>query len=299
MKGYQSQFLGDNHKVSLPDEIVNKGVLLDYFHYSVVMDLERGFPLLTASNINGSKFLSIPRRELFHGSGDKWKKDDRIERDQQWGMELYRAPKSDFDRGHMTKREDVQWGESTEEAAEAARSTFYFTNAVPQHSRVNQSIWRSIEDYVLKSESVKGDLKVSVFTGPVMNDNDPDFITEISGEQVKLPLLFWKIIYYINEEEILSRVAFLVGQKYLLEKEGIIRRRYQPKLKRLRFMNFKKADTFQVEVPVVEELTGIPFAKAHDPMKSEKSIKLVTEQVNVRGGNAETREKMLIKGLKL
>ncbi|NNF36182.1 MAG: DNA/RNA non-specific endonuclease [Saprospiraceae bacterium] len=299
MRGYQSDFLSDSHQVPLPDDIIKKGVVLEYLHYSVVMDLERGFPLLTATNIDGSRFLSIPRNELFSGGGDKWKKDDRIERDHQWGMELYRAPKSDFDRGHMTKREDVQWGVTLEEAAEAARSTFYFTNAVPQHPRVNQSVWRSIEDYVLKSESVKGALKVSVFTGPVMNENDPDFVTEISGKKVQLPLLFWKIIYYINEDEVLSRVAFLVGQKYLLEKEGMIRRRYQPKVKRLRFMNFKKADTFQVEVPAVEELTEISFVKAHDPMTSEKPIKLVTEQVNVRGGNAEIRKGILIKGLKL
>jgi endonuclease G len=297
MKGYQSDFLGEQYQVPIPENHARQGIVLNYHHYSVVMDVERGFPLLTATNIDGSKFMSIPRSEIFRGGSDQWKKDDRIEREQQWGMELYRAPRSDFDRGHMTKREDVQWGKTTEEAAEAARATFYFTNAVPQHPRVNQSVWRSIEDYVLKSESIKGDLKVSVFTGPVLNENDPDFITEISGEHVKLPLLFWKIIYYINEEEKLSRVAFLVGQKYLLEKEGIIRRRYQPKVKRLRFMNFKRADTFQVEVPAIEELTGIPFAKAHDPMTSEKPIKLVTEQVNVRSSSGEESDKTKVKGL--
>ena len=299
MIGYQSAFLGESYDVPISEDLIQHGQVLHYHHYSVIMDIGRGFPVMTAANIDGSKFLSIPRHEIWGGGSDKWKKDERIHSDGQWGMELYGAPKSDFDRGHMTKREDVQWGDTEEEAAEAARSTFYFTNAVPQHARVNQSIWRKIEDYVLKSQSVKENLKINVFTGPVLADGDPEFVTEVKGQSIKIPTLFWKVIFYIDENQELSRVAFLVGQKYLLEKNGIVRRVYKTKSKRLRFMNFKYADTYQTEVPLIEELSGISFSEARDPMLSSRPTKLAIEEVNVRGHSGEDQKESSIKGLLL
>ena len=124
-------------------------------------------------------FKSIKREDIFSGGSDSWKKDDRIPKECQLGKELYSAEKSNFDRGHLTKREDVQWGESAEIARNAAASTFYFTNAVPQVDRLNRGVWRRIEDYILHHEVVKQSLKISMMTGPLLLDDDPDFVTEI------------------------------------------------------------------------------------------------------------------------
>ena len=181
--GYQDDFLGDDDlRISIllivdPDkyEIAKLKdspgkVTLDYDNYSVIMDKERRFPILTAANIDGTKFRRVPR-------AGSWKNDKRISADEQWGSKLYKAKFSDFDKGHMTKREDVQWGKDDESATAAAKSTFYYTNAVPQHAALNRSVWRSIERYVLKSETVKHQLKVTVLTGPVLAHHDPRFVT--------------------------------------------------------------------------------------------------------------------------
>src|SRR3546814_8573174 len=116
---------------------------------------------LTATNIDGLQFKKVPRK-------DSWRKDTRISKEFQFGKELYTAPKSNFDKGHMTKREDVQWGETFGIAFNAANSTFYYTNAVPQHNDLNRVIWRSLEDYILHHETKKNELRLCVFTGTVL-----------------------------------------------------------------------------------------------------------------------------------
>src|SRR5687767_11881281 len=103
--GYKTAFLPG--AIELPDYSskegdvvdVEDGQVLNYMNYSVVLSSSRKFPFFTASNIDGQLFKKAPRN-------DNWRVDDRAA-EFQWGPELYRAEKSDFDRGHMTKREDV------------------------------------------------------------------------------------------------------------------------------------------------------------------------------------------------
>ncbi|MDH3651842.1 MAG: DNA/RNA non-specific endonuclease, partial [Saprospiraceae bacterium] len=183
-----------------------------------------------------------------------------------------------------------------EEAIKGAKQTFFYTNAAPQHLKVNRSIWRRIEDYILKKEAVKHNLRINVFTGPIMTEDDPDFVTPVNDEIVQLPITFWKIVYYTSEEGILHRVAFLVGQKYLLEKHKIVKRRRPKKVRRDRFINFKKADTYQVNVQTIEELSGLTFPQAVDAYHDERPIKLVLSSVNVRRGSKVVKEED-VKGL--
>ncbi len=290
--GYQSDFLGADVPFPLiPADVQSQlAHLVDepssyeitYPKYSVVQHAVRRFPLFTASNVAGGDFKRLPRKELFHGT-DKWSMESRIESDAQWGSALYRADHSDFDKGHMTKREDVQWGLSDDEAADAARHTFFYTNAAPQHKKVNRSIWRKIEDYILKTEAVGDRQRINVFTGPVMDEEDPVFVTPVKDATIQLPTLFWKVVYYLREDGELARVAFLVGQKYLLEKFKIVRRQ-PPKKKatRARFLNFSQAQTYQIDVPLVEELTRLTFPPAIDAFTDERPKALILKNVNVR-----------------
>lgn len=155
--GFQSDFLKDHQidePISLPKlhakQLIdvapisdNDGGLAHYMNYSLMLSASRKFPFFTASNIHGKLLCKVKRN-------DAWKNDDRAGR-YQWGSKLYSAEtkKDDFDKGHMTRREDVQWGHTEEEASAAAESTFYYTNAVPQHKNLNRKIWRRLEDYVL------------------------------------------------------------------------------------------------------------------------------------------------------
>ena len=290
--GYQSDFLGPKNKVGLPklspDQLADvapvegsRGDILHYQNFSLVQHAGRRFPIFTAANIDGKLFRKLPRH-------DAWQLDPRISKDHQWGASLYEASKSDFDRGHMTKREDAQWGHSDEEAKNGAISTFYFTNAVPQVARLNQQLWRGLEDYILKSETVSHGLKINLFTGPVLSDSDPVFVTEVDGHKVRIPTLFWKVIYFTKQDGRLYRVGFLMGQEELLEKDGIVHPREtgrgllvseEEKL----FMDFKGADIFQVNISTIEKLTKLGFPKAVEPFKDDRPIALIRKEVQGRG----------------
>ena len=232
-RGYSRTFLSRSQKVELPtlsEELAqqvarkSKGggdAVLRYKHYSVLLHRERKLPIVSAANLDGRKFKELRRTSIFSKGRDRWRKDKRIGYNKQWGKELYTAENSHFDMGHLTKREDVQWGTTYKDARLHASYTFYFTNAVPQHARLNQGIWRALEDYILHSETTSVEMKASVFTGPVLAKNDPYFTHEVRGQRLQLPVLFWKVVYYLNADEELCRVGFLVGQKDLLEEEGV------------------------------------------------------------------------------
>jgi endonuclease G len=257
---------------------------IKYLHYSLFLSESRRFPYFTATNINGGLFKKIPRKKVFDSGRDEWSVDDRIA-EHQWGQRLYNAKKSDFQRGHMTKREDPQWGDTMEEAREAAQQTFFFPNCVPQLGDLNTKDWGKLETYILANQSVPNELKVCVFTGPVLTDSDPVFVTAVDDEEIQLPTLFWKVVYYTNDGENLSRVAFLMGQENLLLERGIAVRRVgvfeimevAPEL----FQDFEDRDIYQVNVATIERLTKMRFAPAKEPFKDKRPLKLIIDKVQV------------------
>ncbi|MCB0545214.1 MAG: DNA/RNA non-specific endonuclease [Lewinellaceae bacterium] len=293
-EGYQTTFLGEHLEVPLPKPdsklkqdfapvIGNDDFLLTYPHYSVALSKTRKLPFFAAVNIDGNLFKSIKRQDLFSGS-DVWSVDDRAA-EYQWGNDLYLATGSDFDKGHMVKREDPQWGSNKKTAVQAARSTFYFSNCAPQVGDLNRKEWRSLEDYILKKESAANKLKICVFTGPVLDPEDPVFVTDVKGERVQIPTLFWKLVYFTTDDKTLSRVGFLMGQKNLLLKRNIAKP-YESELEAVVvkpkvFDDYDDAATYQVNVDVIEKLTGFAFPKAKDTYKDTRSIKIVLKQVEI------------------
>ncbi len=292
-KGFKSNFLEpDFKKIRLPRLSRNlratvasvtgsKNNVLHYQNFSLIQNAHRRFPIFTAANIDGSLFKKLPRH-------DRWRTDPRIDKKHQWGPKLYAAEKSDFDRGHMTKREDVQWGQTEEEAKRGALSTFYYTNAVPQVPKLNQQLWRSLEDYILKSETVSEGYKISLFTGPVLSDTDPVFVTEVDGQHIRIPALFWKVIYFGKSDGRLYRVGFLMGQEELLEKQGIVHSRERSRgtsisEEEMLFMKFKQADIFQVNISTIRNLSKLTFTAAKEPYKDDRPIPLIRKEVQGRG----------------
>lgn len=289
--GYQENFLGPQFKVRLPwlssklrhavaPVQGNSKNVLHYQNFSLVQHAERRFPIYTAANIDGKLFKKLPRH-------DKWQLDPRIAEHHQWGPSLYKAEKSDFDRGHMTKREDAQWGKTKEEAKAGALSTFYYTNAIPQVAKLNQQLWRGLEDYILKNEVVDSGLKIVMFTGPVLSDSDPVFVTEVEGQQVQIPTLFWKVIFFRKSDGRLYRVAFLMGQEELLEEMDIVMSRRTsrnifPTEEEQLFMEFKKADIYQVNINTIRKLTKLRFSAAREPFKDKRSMALIQKEVQGR-----------------
>lgn len=169
-QGYRAEHLGE-FVVPLPDtSAIAADVLpvpgksdarLDYEHFSIVMSKSRRLALFTGVNIDGSASVSVSR------GGDPWAFDGRIPDNAQAGDELY--VNNDFDRGHLVRREDPNWGPT---AGTANRDTVHFTNCTPQISAFNQSTWLSLEDYILNNTRRVGE-RATVFTGPVFRQNDP------------------------------------------------------------------------------------------------------------------------------
>jgi endonuclease G, mitochondrial len=294
-KGYKEDFLGTGKKVALPKLSAvqkkdlapvkgNKSNLAHYMHYSLVLSKKRRFPYFTATNIDGKMFKKISRK-------DNWRRDERIAHEHQWGDELYKATKSDFDRGHMTKREDPQWGPTESHAIKAADSTFFFSNSVPQHGRLNQRIWRLLEDYILHTETRNHDMKVVVLTGPVLSDKDPNFVTEVSGQTVKIPTLFWKIVVFPKSDGKLYRAGFIMSQESLLRDNDIIETfrgvTEAATDEDMLFLEFDEAETYQTSIDNIEKMTGLTMPKAKDIYTDKRSIKLLLKEVDV---NAEGLE---------
>jgi endonuclease G len=321
--GYQPGFMGKALPVAFPK--LNKAQKNDlaiadqkktgelkYPHFSLFLSKSRKFPFFTATNIDGKLFKSIPRTTIFPSGTDKWSIDARV-KDFQWGASLYSAPKSDFQRGHMTKREDPQWGKTEDTALQAAIATFHFTNCVPQVAELNTKEWGKLETFILEKTSVPDKLRVSVFTGPVLAVEDPVFISKVGGEDVQIPTLFWKIVYYSTDGKTVSMAGFLMGQQNSLVKKGIVVQKVQPSAERLAiqaeiFQNFEDAAIYQVNIGTIEKLSGLRFAAARQPFMDSRPLKLIIEKVQVpataearKGINVleDTHEQVLFSNMKL
>lgn len=234
-QGFDENFL-DPFTVPMPrcvgrtagDEVPLKsgsGHVLRYGNFSVVMSMSRQIALYTACNIDGQASKKIKR------DTDAWYYDDRIDRAHQAGEELYRD--NELDRGHLVRREDPVWGP---QAALANDDTFHFTNCSPQHSGMNQKTWLGLEDYLLQNARVHR-LRISVFTGPVLRDDDMVY------RGVKIPKEYWKVVAFLTEDRP-SATAYLISQGKLIEDLEFVFGRYK---------------TYQVAVAEVQELAALDF----------------------------------------
>ena len=103
---------------------------LKYEHFSVVMNKERRLAFFSAAT------LSAAGRFKLTGRTDDWMVDPRINREHQIDNTYYKRNK--LDRGHLTRREDLEYGNKVKEAVRSANGTCVFTNCVPQRDIFNQ-----------------------------------------------------------------------------------------------------------------------------------------------------------------
>ncbi len=229
--------------------------VLKYQNFSVVMNGDRKFAFFTAANIDGAKWVDIdrdsgqPRREAAEAK-EVWFVDPRLDESLQTNQALYdeQKPRRLFDRGHLVRRQDPTWGAH---AVRANADTFHFTNGAPQASTFNQSlsVWQGIEAFVLNNVRDDGGRKVSVFTGPVLSDDDPPY------RDVLLPLQFWKIAAWIEDGELCAVALFADQSKYIKRMPEALRESAEA------FEITEKVEEFQTTVAHLEEITGLDFGR--------------------------------------
>ena len=263
--GYDANFLEKKVPLpSIPDNLIDDVVKLKnsnneelkYTNFSAVISKSRGLAFYTAVNIDGSKLQQLQR------NNDVWYYDPRIEREFQYGPELY--SNNDLDRGHLVRRLDPVWGSNFIDANE---DTFHFSNCSPQHKNLNQKTWLGLEDYILRNADVH-DLKVNVFTGPVFNQNDL-----IYRGKYLIPSEFWKVVTIVknDDDHSISSTAYLQTQKQLIEG--------------LKF-TFGEYKTYQVQITKIESLTGLGFGNLRnfDPLSKRKGIipvKIINDEKDI------------------
>jgi len=262
--GYDADFLG----ISLPLPNLTAGAELaspplPYHHFSVVMHRRRRLALFTAVNIDGGS-ADQPRRER-----DAWILDPRLPVTEQTGEDVYRD--NDLDRGHLVRRLDPAWGP---QSVAAVDDTFHFTNCTPQHHEFNagRTQWLGLEDYVLQNAVTSG-LKVTVLSGPVLDDADPAY------RGVSLPLQYWKIVAMVRTDGTPSVTAYLLSQRSLLDEF----RTERPSGQLPESFSYGGYRTFQVPVRRVADLTGLDLAAyvAADPLERLETTGLPRELVQV------------------
>ncbi|MEV8533333.1 DNA/RNA non-specific endonuclease [Streptomyces sp. NPDC051211] len=239
--GYDEAFLGPVVPLPLPASDGIETEILPYTHFTVVLRPDRRLAASTAVCIDGSRLLEdVPR-------DDVWEFDPRVPESQQAGNDIYRN--NSLDRGHLVRRLDPVWG-TAPEAHRANTDTFRYTNAAPQADVFNQGkqLWQGLENHLL-DHAAQFDRKLSVMTGPVLQDSDPPY------RGIQVPLRFWKVAAFLH-------AGALASTGYILDQSPDLSRDYERAM-----AGAKPGDppplgpfrTFQVPVTDIAELTGLDF----------------------------------------
>lgn len=228
---------------------------LTYHNFSVVMNRVRRIAFFTAVNIDGATLRSIRRRSS--GGHHRWIADPRIQPNEQSNNADHYA-NNPLDRGHLVRRLDSAWGGSRRDAARGIVDTFHFTNCAPQYDKFNQGegpdgLWLGLEDYVLKNAK-RQNQKVTVFTGPVFRDSDPDF----RNNGLPIPVQYWKVIAWLDDNDGLNSAAFLLSQESLLNADQRIEGFGDEAF------DFRGRAAFQTTVANIASLTSLDFGKLVD-----------------------------------
>lgn len=273
-KGYDENFMGV--KVTLPkvSKIKNtiakfkdnaQKFILTYQYYSSVHSALRKMPVYSAINVEGNPALRKDEEERV----DVWLRDNRIEYELQLTDAYY--SKSGFDKGHLSRREDADWGPTAAKAKEFADLTCMYTNACPQVPELNRSnksgLWGMLEKVILEKGVKKEEgrsSRISVFNGPVFKENDKAY------KGVMIPMQFWKIIVWLNEADKLKATAFMLSQEELVGDINFD--------EELQFDQVKEFAEYQCSISEIEKLTKLDFGtlKKVDTY-DKKNIKALTK----------------------
>jgi len=244
--GYQPGFLGEGFVVDLPTigaslpatVVQGGGTELKYFNYSVTMHAERLFAIFSAANVSAGGRFVMGRPT------DVWRVDPRIPSTKQVVNTYYAHNK--FDRGHLTRREDLEFGPTPVAAVGSAADTCHWTNCTPQHERFNQNIeiWQGIERHVLEGAIQTNRINAQVITGPIFTEDDPEY------RNLAYPVSYWKVVAAINALGNLVATGYIASQAEVIDRLGIEAAPVDP------FGPFKN---FQVRIEEIERITDLTF----------------------------------------
>ena len=289
--GYDEHFLGDTvfvpklsaaQKTDTTRTGTEHDYLLHHAGYSVAMCTSRRMAWFSSANLDSALRVPILRKKL----RTYWKTEPEISPAALTRQPWYRASKKLLQRGHLTPADVMEWGENEAAAIERANSTFYYSNAVPQVPRLNGAEWRLLEAYIGAEAGKAGHFRLSIHTGPVLADDDPVYVPRPEGDAtLRIPRLFWKVVYYRNPANKLCHVGFLMSQAQLLRESGLV---ITPAAERAvlpvegPFAELGKQKTYQVNVSMIEQLTGLQFSGAREVYRNDQPQELILREIDLR-----------------
>ncbi|HLO59230.1 MAG TPA: DNA/RNA non-specific endonuclease [Bacteroidales bacterium] len=259
-RGYDSNFLGVAIPLPQPKNKIlkqiamlkDKTIELKYFNYSIIFNAVFKMPLISAVNVEGdaSKRLDDSKRN------DDWLRDNRIDIECQLFDKFY--SKSNFDKGHMSRFEDANWGDTKSDALRNGIHTCFYTNACPQVVALNRAagIWGKLEKAVLEKGITKEagkQAKMTVFNGPIFNEEKDRIF-----KGVVIPIEFYKVIVWLDDNNKPKATAFKLSQEMLVDpiKFDESMRVEQEALDIDKDVKFKN---FQCSIKMLSRLTNIDF----------------------------------------
>ncbi len=228
----------------------SKPYVLNYHHYSLVMNKKRRLMMWSASNVDYNADKRSTKDRAAFGSED-WTVDPRIPAKFQITDSEFYKPATKVDRGHIIRRDDNCWGDSELEIEYANADSYHWTNCTPQHELFNRDVagykglWGMVENEIVTQLKLV-DKRATLFAGPILdNENDP--VATFNEVQIQYPLKFWKIVVANDADEGPVSYGFILDQSNVVNKFG---------LETLDFSRFKK---YQVTIQKITELTGVVF----------------------------------------
>lgn len=197
--------------------------MVPYELFSVVMHKTRRLAIFTASNVDWSKKARRPEagraytRDALGGfsksDDEEWLIEPRLDEASQVTDNFYRRDKGSCDKGHLVRRDDVCWGKDYAEVRRAIGDTHHMTNCSPQVAAFNRSMsqgaWGLLENLIQAQGKTE---KYNVFAGPVLADDDRDFVgKESTTLTIQVPKAFWKVVL-TNTGGTLKAYGFILEQ---------------------------------------------------------------------------------------
>jgi DNA/RNA endonuclease G (NUC1) len=299
-RGFDEKFIAGSTKLKLssivpstlqkklPDVEGAKDKVLRYTGLSVLYNLSRKLPFVCAYNIDGNVKANQRPRPSF-------KRDPRIKENFQLDYGFYglKKLKTEFEIGHMASNNEMGRGK---EGPLRAFQTFHFTNSAPQAKALNAGLWRGLESYIIKEAGkLNGNKKISVFTGPVLENSDPPYVRLTS---FKVPQLFYKVVVFQVPGGTYSSAFIISHEAKLLELKLLV----VPKKRKTRaivpeaFQTFPYRKVFQVNISYLEYLTGLKFSwKGVTPVRVPRQIKLLQKIKGIK--NAADAKRIVRSGI--
>lgn len=191
---------------------------------------------------------AISARLAEAAEASSWFYDDRIAREFQTGAPFYDrrnnnrlspgedqdfAARIDFSRGHIVRRLDPVWG-TLEQGLAADADSHAWPNVAPQTSKFNahnrdssdwspgeeKRLWAALENTILRAAH-DDKKRITVFGGPIFSDDDPVYAGLPDNEyRRQVPLEFWKVACWLDEDGDLRSLAMRVSQRDTLLRAG-------------------------------------------------------------------------------